>query len=236
MTERTTARVVGALFIVATGAGLLGIVVAQPVLDAGDYLTEVSRNPSSVATGALLELVMGLAVAAIAVAIYPVLRRVSERAALGYIVARTAEGMLIILGAIAGLTLLSLSRDVVGAGTPDPSLLSVGDTLLAVRDGVYYAVLPIVFGLSAVILNSVLYQARLMPRWLSGWGLVGAVLFFATGPLVMYGVEPSALTVLAAPIGLQEMAFAAWLIVRGIDAAALTSTPAGERAVASRPA
>ena len=79
------------------------------------------------------------------------------------------------------------------------------------------------FTVSALILNYALYRARLVPRWLSGWGLAGAVLYLAAGVAVLYGLEPMSATqnVLQAPLGLQEMVFAVWLIVKGFDTAAI---------------
>jgi hypothetical protein len=95
-----------------------------------------------------------------------------------------------------------------------------------VHDGIFYDVLPIVFGVSAVILNYALYRARLVPRWLSCWGFIGGALFLVSGVLVAYGLDRYWTTnVFAPPIGLQEMAFAGWLIVRGFSPAPLPSLP-----------
>ncbi len=111
------------------------------------------------------------------------------------------------------------------AGTPDASLQALGGVLLAEGNWVNYAVLPIIFALDALILNYALYQARLVPRWLSLWGLGGAALWLAAGVMVTYGVRTSATTVLATPIGVQEVALAASLIVKGFNLAAFTSEP-----------
>ncbi len=84
------------------------------------------------------------------------------------------------------------------------------------------------FGLSAVLLNFVVYRARLVPRWLSGWGLAGAAPWMAAGVLVLYGlVEPfsTTQTVLAIPIGVQGMALAVWLIVKGFNTSAFAAKP-----------
>lgn len=230
MTHRTTARVVGSLFIAGTVAGTVGLALfQQPVIDATDYLTEVSLNESRVATGALLELIMGIAVVGIAIVIYPVLRLHSERLAIGYVAARTIEGVFYVISTVALLTLLTVSREFVNAGTSDAFLFqSLGDLLLAGRDWAGHAVLDATaFTVSALILNYALYQARLVPRWLSAWGLVGALLYMAAGVLVMYGLEPLSTTQvgLEAPLGVQEMALALWLIIKGFNAAAFVSEP-----------
>jgi hypothetical protein len=69
------------------------------------------------------------------------------------------------------------------------------------------------------VLNAALYLARLVPGWLSLWGLVGAAAYLIAGLLVMYGLEPLSTpqVVLEAPLGLQEIALALWLIVKGFD-------------------
>jgi hypothetical protein len=232
MTERTTARVVGGLFIAATVAGLVGIAFSQPVVDAPDYLTRASLDEGRLVTGALFELLMGVAVVGIAIAIYPVLRRHSARLALGYVAARTIEAAIYVIGVIALLTLLTVSREFVDAGAPDASYYkTLGGLLLAERDWGGHAVLDATaFSLSALILNYVLYRARLVPSWLSTWGLVGASLYLAAGVMVFYGLEPLSTTqvVLEAPLGVQEMALAVWLIVKGFDARASVSEPMRE--------
>ena len=220
MTERTTGRLVGGLFIAATLAGVLAVVLHEPVGDTHDYLLGVGGNVGREATAALLELIMGIAVAAIAVAIYPILQRSGVRMALGYVVVRAAEGLLIVIGTVGSLSLLTTGRMYVDAQASDASLLARGDALLAERVWVWGAIEPIIFALSAVILSAVLYRARLVPRWLSLWGLFGGTLWVVAGVLVIYGLEPASSTPMAAPIALQEMVFAVYLIVRGFRATA----------------
>ena len=215
MTERTTGRLVGGLFIAATLAGVLSLVLHEPVGDTHDYLMRVGGGELQEATAALLELIMGIAVAAIAVAIYPILERSGVRMALGYVVLRAAEGLLIVIGTVGSLTILTTGRAYVDGQRPDASLLALGDSLLAERVSLWGAIEPIVFALSAVILNAVLYGARLVPRWLSVWGLLGGVTWVVAGVMVIYGLDPSSATPMAGPIALQEMVFAVYLIVRG---------------------
>ena len=225
MTERTTGRLVGGLFIVATLAGVLAVVLPEPVGRTHDYLLGVGGNVGRAATAALLELIMGIAVAAIAVAIYPILQRSGVRMALGYVVVRAAEGLLILIGTVGSLSLLTTGRMYVDAQASDASLLARGDALLAERVWVWGAIEPIIFALSAVILSAVLYRARLVPRWLSLWGLFGGTLWVVAGVLVIYGLDSSSVTPMAAPIALQEMVFAVYLIVRGFRANGSAAAP-----------
>jgi hypothetical protein len=231
MTDRTTARVVGSLFIVATVAGVVAAMFERS-LGAGDYLVQVSPEENSVATGVLLVLVMAAAVIAISIVLYPVLRRFSERLAMGYVVARTIEGVTFVVSTLAALALVTLSREFVATGTPEAaSYRAVGDTLVGARDWVDAALGVVAFSLSALMLNYVLFRTRLVPRWLSTWGLAGAALYLAAGVMVLYGLEPFSATqnVLNAPMFLQEMVFAVWLIAKGFNVPATAPIVVPER-------
>ena len=91
MTHRTAARVIGALFIAATGSIILSVVLLESVVDAPDFLMQASVSEARVAAGVLLEMVNNIAVVGIALVIYPVLKPFSERLALGYVAARTSS-------------------------------------------------------------------------------------------------------------------------------------------------
>ena len=175
-----------------------------------------------------MTLIMGVALVGVSIVIYPVLRRHSERLALGYVVARTVESVFYVIDAILLLTLLTVSRGLVDAGAPDAShFQAVGDSVLGARDWAAALLDLTAFGLSALILNYALYGARLVPRWLSVWGLAGASLYMTAGAMVMYGLEPLSTTqvMLDAPLGLQEMTLAIWLIVKGFNAPAVVAAP-----------
>jgi hypothetical protein len=176
---------------------------------------------------------MGTAAVAIAVVIYPVLSRSSQRLALGFVAARAIEAVIYLIDAIAVLTLLSVSGSFVDAGTPGASPFQpLGSALLAVRDSAGNVVLDVTaFTVSALILNFVLYRAGLVPRWLSAWGLIGAVAYLGAAFMVLYGLEPGSTTqmLLDVPLGVQEMALALWLIIRGFNASAFVPISAEQR-------
>jgi len=226
MTYRTTARVVGGLFIVATVAGVLSVVFLQPVVGAADYVATAAVDEARVATGALLEITMYAAILGIAIVMYPVLSEFSERIALGYVAARMVEVMAFVVSTMGVLTLVTVSRGFASAGTSDPSHLQVlGDTLVAGGDWGSAVLAATAFSLSALLLNYALYRIRLVPRWLSGWGLAGAAFYLSASVMVLYGLEPFSTTqnLLNVPLALQEMVFAVWLIVRGFSPPVLVS-------------
>jgi hypothetical protein len=224
--DKKTGRIVGALYIIATVAGMVGVgAFSGPVLDAPDYLTGAAANDTQVILGAFFELIMAVAVAGIAIAVYPVLKKHNVSIAIGYVAARVVEGVIFIIGVISVFTLLTLSREFVAAGAPDASYFQTsGELLLAVRDWGGHVVLDVaVFPLGALLFYSVLYRARLVPRWISGIGLIGAVLYWVASLFVAFDLIQPLSTVhvaLQAPLGLQEMALAVWLIVKGFSQSA----------------
>ncbi len=216
-TNRTTARVAGVLFIIATAANLLSIVFLGS-LDDSDYLTKISENGGQVALGVFLLIIAAFASAAIALSLYPVLKRYREGLAIGAVGFRIIEGLLYTLGAVSVLLLLTLSREFVKAAAPDSAYFGTLGTLLkAVRDWAGLAGI-LAFYPGALMYYFIFYKSRIVPRWLSGWGAAGAVLGLVAAMLVLFQVAGSMSTpqvVLNVPIGIQEMVFAVWLIVKG---------------------
>jgi len=220
--NRKTAIIVGVLFIVATVASVLGGLLIEWIIDAPDDLVNVSENENQVIIGVLLELTWAASAVGITVLMFPILKKHNESLALGYVGARIFEGFIATVGAISGLLLITLSQEFVNAVAPDATyFLASGALLLAARDWAWWIGPMIVFALSALIFNYLLYQSKLIPRWLSGWGFIGAALLLAEGLVGMFDLTIS--TFLAAPIGVQEMVLAAWLIVKGFNPSAIAA-------------
>ena len=229
-TNKKTARIVGVLFITATVTAILGaLVLTAPILDDPDYLISVSANENQFLIGVLFELIAAGATVGIGLALFPIFNKHNEALALGYAVGRSIEGVMIIVGELAALLLLTLSREYV-AGAPDASSFqSLGTLLLAERDWTNLLGPNIVLSLSTLILSYLFYQSRLVPRWLSVWGLIGAIGLLAVALLIMFGlIAPFS------PIGFLlgitlisfEMVLAVWLIVKGFNPSAIASEPA----------
>lgn len=226
-TFKNTGRTVGILFIVATVAGIVGLGMTDSILQlqTSGSLGALAANESQILVGMLLELVMGLAVFGISITAYPVLKRYSASLALGYAGARLVEAVICIIDVLGILMMLTLSRAFLAAGSPtsaDFPLLN--DVLASIRSwGGHGIGDAAVFSVGALAFYFVLYRSKLVPRWLSGWGLVGAVLYLAAGVLVLLSIIPpqsSTQLTLDAPLGLQEMMLAIWLIVKGFNVSA----------------
>ncbi len=222
---RKNAIVTGVLYIIGTVAGILSLVFINPLLNSPDLLTAVSADGSQLILGALLILVMALALAMVPVVMFPVLRRHNEVLALGYVVFRGAlETFFYFAMVISSLFLLILSQVAV---TDSSALQTVATELLELE--MLGSLLTIVFILGALMFYTVLYQSKLVPRWLSGWGLIAALLYLAAGFLVIFGtIEPMSTTdsLLQMPLGIQEMVLALWLIVKGFSSSAMVADPA----------
>lgn len=221
--SKATAQIVGVLFIIATAAASLSQALLGSLFDDANYLSEFAADEDLVSIGVLLDLITAAAVVAIGVTLFPVLKPQHEGVAAGYAGFRIVEGTVIVAGAISSLLLLSLSQDFVAATAPDAvSFDTSGQMLLAARDWTDVIATQLFFGITAVILNYSFYQSRLVPRFISVWGLIGALLGVASGVLGVFGLDPfSTLSVaLFLPIAVNEMVLAFWLIIKGF-----TTTP-----------
>jgi hypothetical protein len=220
-TNRRTATIVGVLYIIGTVAGVLSVPLLGGIQDAPDYLTMVAANPSRVAVGALLILVMGLALAMVPAMMFPILKRWNEALAIGYVIFRGAlETLISIAAAMCWLLLVVVARQSADSGAAVASQFGSLEILLLKAQDPISAVLEIVFSLGALMFYYLLYQARLIPRWISIWGIVAAILYLAAGLIAVFGTT---LDILFMPMLVQEMVMAVWLIVKGFNASAIAS-------------
>jgi hypothetical protein len=220
--EKMTTRIVGILFITASAAPILTVIPLGFLIDkVPDYLTKVSVNETQVMIGFLLELIWALAVFSVPVMLFSILKKQNEAGALGFFGLRFIEAVSTVIGSIMLLALVTLSQKFVNAGAADASYYQIlGDFLLTTRDWAFLVGPGIFFALSAVVLNYILYQSQLVPRWLSGWGLIGGTTMFAVYLLQLFSIDLEFLFVI---IAVQEMAFAVWLIVKGFNPSVITS-------------
>ncbi len=224
-THRSIARITGVLFIIATVASLLSVAFLGSVGSA-DYLTKIAANEGQVTVGVLVRFIAAFASAAIAISLYPVLRRYRQGLALGAVGFRVIEGTFYTLGAVSVLLLLTLSQEFVKSGGGDPAYFNQSGTLLKALDDWAGLAGILAFYVGGLLYYRVFYQTRLVPRWLSAWGIGAVILGAAAALLVLFGVTGSMSPVqiaLNAPIGLQEMVLAVWLIAKGFSSSAITS-------------
>jgi hypothetical protein len=221
MNKNRTAKMVGALFLISNATFLLGaLAFVEPILGAPDYLTLASANRTQVILGALLEIVNGVAYVGIAVLVFPILRQRFESLALWYVGFRIIEFVMQTLSDLSPLSLLKLSEEFVKVGASESSSYQALGTLLLEER--YWAFQMVTFALvlGALVFYYMLYQSRLIPRFISVWGLVGALAVLATALLDTFGVSPGILEFLGVLMLTNELFLGVWLIVKGFDPAA----------------
>ncbi|MFD2045685.1 DUF4386 domain-containing protein [Ornithinibacillus salinisoli] len=217
---RLTAVIVGALYIIGTISGILSLVVTRDLLVGEDFLTRIASNTSQLNLGAFFILVMGLSLAAMPVFLYPLFKKKNEALALGMVVFRgPLEGSTYILVVVSWLLLGVLSKEFTAVGADLASLHAVGNVLLHTKD-IITPVLTIVFIIGAMLLYILFYLTKLIPRWLSIWGLIGAVIYVAVDLFMLFGLNLH-LDMLYIPLAVQEMTMALWLLIKGFNQAAL---------------
>lgn len=220
--NKTSARMIGVLFIMGTVAGILSVLLTTPILEAPDYLAQVSANNSQLTLGALMVLVMGFSLAMVPVLLFPITKKQNETLALGYVVFRGAlETVTYLAVAIGWLLLLPLSQAYAQAEAANAATFQALGALLVAEAEISGMITAVIFPLGALMLYTLLYQTRLIPRWLSVWGLIAVILhLFATGLAGLFGLLDSMSTLQVAlnlPIFLQEMVMAVWLIAKGFN-------------------
>jgi len=228
-THRKIAAIVGVLFIMALVPFLIGQALYEPILSSPDYLDNAYPNRIIVIIGVLLEFISALAVVLIPVLLFPILKRHNEVLALGYVSFRLFEAVLLSVAQVYKLSLVGLSQGYLNSGGADASYLQdIGDSIQSVIYWVDHAglIYLVVFVIGTLILNTALYKSRLIPRWLSIWGLISAVAILAASVMATFDLFLVLAMVLVIPIAFQEQAMAIWLIVKGFNPSAIASESA----------
>ena len=228
---RKIAVITGVILILATLMGFLATPLL-PVLTGTGYLTRVSAHPNQVAAGVLLSIIGYLACAGIAVVMYPVLRKWDAGLALGSVIFRTIETAFYMVGLVSLMSLFTLGQQFTTAAVADhASLQAIGNLLVIIRDN---AALVAVFAfcLGAFMYYYLFFLSRLIPRWLSGFGIVAIILMMTACVLALFsGNRITSYIPLAAPIIVQEMVLAVWLIVKGFNPSAVASLSAKTKTI-----
>ena len=213
--SRKTSIIVGILFIVGTVTGILSGIFTEPVLSDQAYLANLAANSNQILIGVLCVLTMGFSLAMIPVMMFPIFKKYNEALAIGSVVFRGAlETVGYILMATSWLLLLTLGEEYVKVSAAAPSHFQTFGTILLSVNHQVNPILEITFSIGALMIYFLFFQSKLIPRWLSGWGLLGASVYFAAGLLALFGLE---LDYLLYILALQEMVLALWLIIKGFN-------------------
>ena len=163
---------------------------------------------------------MGISLVAMTVFLYPIIKKDSEELALGMLLFRGAlEGVWYIISTLGILALVALGKEYVATGADSAALQSIGNVLYQFQD-LLGPVVPIVFLIGATCLYISFYRTRLIPRWLSVWGLIGVVPYLAYALLHFFHMDHGVGFYLQMVLAPQEIVMGIWLIIKGFNAAA----------------
>jgi hypothetical protein len=216
-TMRGRARTAGILYLV-TFVSMPTLALYQGVRTRADFVLGAGSD-SGVLWGALSEVVVAIAGVGTAVVLFPVAKRQSETAALGFVTSRVLEAGGILLGVVSVLSVITLRHDVAGAAGADrASLLTTGHTLSAVYDNAFLLSQSLAPVVNACCLGYVMYRSGLVPRILPTIGFIGVPLLLAADLAVFFGVldRTAPVNALAAlPIALWEFSIGVYMTFKG---------------------
>jgi hypothetical protein len=217
--KRRTALVAGALYLL-TFVSIPTLSLYRSVRDPNFI---VGPGPDTgVFVGGILELIVALACIGTAVALYPVVKRQNEGVALGFVGTRVLEAGTIFVGVACLLSVVTLRQAGAGAGA-----LVAGQALVAMYDRMFLVGQSFLPAVNALLLGSLLYQSRLVPRALPIIGFIGAPLLVASDIAVLFdlvGRTSPPVALAAIPIALWEFSLGVWLVVKGFKPSPILST------------
>ncbi len=216
---------------IAGGCYLLTFITSIPTLGLYssvkklDYITGAGSD-FGVHLGAFIEVILALAGVGTALALYPVVKRQNQAVALGFVTSRLLEASMIVVGVVSLLTVVTLKHDSSGAtGADAAALIATGKSLVAFHNWTFVLGQSLMPGVNALLLGSLLYRSRLVPRIIALVGLIGAPLLLGSVAATIFGLwsQTSPVGVLAAfMVALWELSLGIWLVGKGFTPSALT--------------
>jgi hypothetical protein len=234
--DRKLAFVAGLLYLI-TYLAIPTLALYGPALSEPTFILGASGD-TAVLWGAVLELIVAFAIVGTGVALFPVLRRQNEALALGFVTARLFEAGVITVGILSLLSIVTLQQEVGStAGAAADSLVITGRSLVATHDWSFLIGQTLLPGINALLLGTLFYRSRLVPRVIPLLGLIGGPLLIASalGQVIGINEQYSAWSAIAVlPIFLWELLLGLWLVSKGFRSTPITA--ADSQAPAAAPA
>jgi hypothetical protein len=218
---RKTAITIGVIYLVGMVVGIGGNVLIQSILGAPDHLATLSANSMLLAVGAMLWLIAVAGDAAHGILMFPVLKRFSERVALGYFGARIMDAAFVAVMALFILFQIPLGSEYLKAGASDTSYLQGLSTVFMQAQLYAYHFGMITVGLGGLMLCYLFYKVQLVPRILGAWGLVGYATILCGSVLEVIGLNLGLIHTI--PGGLWELFIGVWLVAKGFSSSPVPS-------------
>ncbi|MBI5963474.1 MAG: DUF4386 domain-containing protein [Chloroflexi bacterium] len=229
MSYRKTEILVASLWIVTAAGAIGGAILINPIINAPNYLTIVFPKSMTITSGMLGWMINDIGIVFIGLLMFPILKKQSESMALGYLSMRMFESLLMIVGVFFAMLLIPLSREFIQAGAADITSFQAIGSILKQAENWFLNILQLVFlGLGGVILTSMLYQMRLVPRFISVFGIIGYALLLPAAIIGLFGLlDPTPGgpgSILAVPVAIWEIIIMpVWLFTKGFNTAAISA-------------
>jgi len=224
---RKTARVAGTFYLITFAASIPALFLLSPVLNNPGYVVSAGSD-TSVLLGCFLDVITALAGVGSAVALFSVVKRQHEGFALGFVTTRLMEAAIIMIGVVSLLSIVTLRQNAAGtAGADQASLVAVGQSLVAVRDWTFLLGPNLMAALNALLLGTLMYRSRLVPRLIPTIGRIGGVLLLADVTAIFFGGYDLGSPwhgIAAAPIFIWELSLGIWMVVKGFKPSPITPT------------
>jgi hypothetical protein len=222
---RKTALVAGIFYLI-TFISIPTLALYSSVKNHQDWILS-SGSHTGVLVGGFLEVIVALAGIGTAVTLYPVVKRQNEGVALGFVAARVLEAAMIFTGVISLLSLLALRQDLgAAAGANAAALVTTAASHVAVYNWTFLLGQSLMPGINALLLGSLLYRSRLVPRVIPVLGLIGAPLLIIAVIATLFrgtGHIPSLAMLAALPVAAWELSLGVWLVVKGFKPSPITA-------------
>lgn len=218
MNTKRISKTIGILILLGMITGIFSV---APAIDSADYLTQGAANFNQVVIAAIFQLLMSLIYIWVAITLYPIIQKINIHLSIGFLSFRIIAVTLSFLGTLLLLSTLALSQDFVTQYSPNVTFYeTIGHLLKSTRDQVNHVFMVIVLCLGNGLLYLAFIPSRLIPSWISIWGMIGCGLSIIASLLVLFGkmdIITSEYLLLNAPTGIQELILAFWLIFKGFN-------------------
>lgn len=216
MVLKNKIKLAGVLIIISIIAGVFSI---STVIDSSHYLTEAATNSNQVLISSIFQFILFLTYLGFAILLYPIIKKFNERLALGFLSFRIVASLLLIIGTIILLSILALSQEFI-KNTSESQMIfeAFGNVLKITRDYSNHVFMVLTLGIGNLMLYILFLKSRLIPKWLSVWGILGTIVsIFASVLLLFQLIEVITFQylILNVPIAVFELILGLWLITKG---------------------
>ena len=216
---RKNGIIVGVLYIIGTISGILSVVFTGTINDLNEYFVQIVANNNFYVLGTIFVLIMGFSLAFIPIILYPILKKYDNTLAVGYVVFRGAIETITYIGVFICMNVLLNIGKNISINNDTQQFINIGNIIIHLREIMTNCTI-FVFSVGALIFYNILFKSKLIPSWLSIWGIIAIILHIITGVLILFGIQTALSTInsiMNFPIFLQEMVMAIWLIIKGFN-------------------